>query len=549
MKRMGGPQKRQAPECEARWEAVVRHTAVKGPWLPEEDSLLRQLVNKFGPKRWALIASHIPGRAGKQCRERWLNHLDTRVIKSDWTPDEDAVLLEQRSSAWLNERVGEIARLLPGQRGEIARLLPGRAENAVKNRFNSLITKRLTHGLEAAAAGGGGGAAGGGDGFGGGGAAGDDRAPEDEDLSGKSAKELLALMFRRVGETGHVAQRQPNLAAPRGRPAGGDDLCEVDDAEAAPSLSPDWEAVEEKATQVAHEDPGYIGMVVAVAAGAGGAELLRRSAPTPEKHVRGPRCATRRARAPGRRRHVRRGRGRRAQAPGPGEEAPRPPPVGDVDGLAMRLSGTLCSLSLDDASWLGDVIDGTFDPVAAQRAEATGRASRDWHVQSMSTSLSGGKPPLAPASSSLKMSASIDDWGAPSWAAPSCRRAAAASSSQDAAGRGSFGLGVAELPLTGMSPRSEAQVTTTLKEMHGRPRGAFETPAGGSNDTSMSLDNVDWDLILKMSNTPRGAGLDKSLDKKLLSKASIDFDPLAATAKPGGAPGTTPLALRDARPQ
>ena len=81
-----------------------------------------------------------------------------------------------------------------------------------------------------------------------------------------------------------------------------------------------------------------------------------------------------------------------------------------------------------------------------------------------------------------------------------------------------------------------AQVTTTLKEMHGRPRGAFETPAGGSNDTSMSLDNVDWDLILKMSNTPRGAGLDKSLDKKLLSKASIDFDPLAATAKPGGAP-------------
>ena len=51
-----------------------------------------------------------------------------------------------------------------------------------------------------------------------------------------------------------------------------------------------------------------------------------------------------------------------------------------------------------------------------------------------------------------------------------------------------------------------------------------------------SFDNVDWDLILKMSNTPRGAGLDKSLDKKLLSKASIDFDPLAATAKPGGAP-------------
>ncbi|CAN0317284.1 unnamed protein product, partial [Discosporangium mesarthrocarpum] len=28
---------------------------------------------------------------------------------------------------------------------EISKLLPGRAENAVKNRFNSIITKRLSH--------------------------------------------------------------------------------------------------------------------------------------------------------------------------------------------------------------------------------------------------------------------------------------------------------------------------------------------------------------------------------------------------------------------
>lgn len=55
----------------------------------------------------------------------------------------------------------------------------------------------------------------------------------------------------------------------------------------------------------------------------------------------------------------------------------------------------------------------------------------------------------------------------------------------------------------------------------------------------MSLDNVDWDLILKMSNTPRGAGLDKSIDKKMFSKSissSIDFDPMAQTIRPGGAP-------------
>ena len=59
-------------------------------------------------------------------------------MKSDWTPDEDAILLDAQ------QRVGN-------KWSEIARGLPGRAENAVKNRFNSLITKRLTHGLEAQA--------------------------------------------------------------------------------------------------------------------------------------------------------------------------------------------------------------------------------------------------------------------------------------------------------------------------------------------------------------------------------------------------------------
>lgn len=130
----GGPLKRGADDCRDRWEMVVRHTSVKGPWLPEEDELLRRLVGEIGPKRWALIASHIPGRAGKQCRERWLNHLDTNVRKGEWTNEEDELLLETQ------RRVGN-------KWSEIARLLPGRAENAVKNRFNSLIAKAMPYGL------------------------------------------------------------------------------------------------------------------------------------------------------------------------------------------------------------------------------------------------------------------------------------------------------------------------------------------------------------------------------------------------------------------
>lgn len=50
-------------------------------WVAEEDEAIRQLVAKFGIKSWSVIADNIvkefaiAGRSGKQCRERWHNHL------------------------------------------------------------------------------------------------------------------------------------------------------------------------------------------------------------------------------------------------------------------------------------------------------------------------------------------------------------------------------------------------------------------------------------------------------------------------------------------
>lgn len=38
----------------------------------QEDRKVVELVAQHGAKKWSLIASNLPGRIGKQCRERWV---------------------------------------------------------------------------------------------------------------------------------------------------------------------------------------------------------------------------------------------------------------------------------------------------------------------------------------------------------------------------------------------------------------------------------------------------------------------------------------------
>ena len=39
-------------------------------WTQQEDGLVRHLVGVHGTRSWTLVAQHLPGRTGKQCRER-----------------------------------------------------------------------------------------------------------------------------------------------------------------------------------------------------------------------------------------------------------------------------------------------------------------------------------------------------------------------------------------------------------------------------------------------------------------------------------------------
>ena len=74
-----------ALQCMHRWRKVLDPEVNKGPWLTAEDDKIRELVSAHGPQKWSAIAKELPGRIGKQCRERWYNRLDPNIKTGPWT--------------------------------------------------------------------------------------------------------------------------------------------------------------------------------------------------------------------------------------------------------------------------------------------------------------------------------------------------------------------------------------------------------------------------------------------------------------------------------
>lgn len=110
--------------------------AYRRSWTPSEDEALQSLVNTEGLKNWSQISTELnslfypKNRSGKQCRERYSNHLAPCINKTPFTAEEDNVIFS------MHKKFGK-------SWSAISKFLPGRTDNSVKNRFYSSLRKNL----------------------------------------------------------------------------------------------------------------------------------------------------------------------------------------------------------------------------------------------------------------------------------------------------------------------------------------------------------------------------------------------------------------------
>jgi hypothetical protein len=98
-------------------------------WTKEEDQMLLSLVKGMRmPMKWSVVAQSMPDRTGKQCRERYVNHLNPRLKTSDWSPVEDATVFHLYST-------------IGSHWAKMAKMIPGRTDNG---KYSRVLSKRVS---------------------------------------------------------------------------------------------------------------------------------------------------------------------------------------------------------------------------------------------------------------------------------------------------------------------------------------------------------------------------------------------------------------------
>jgi hypothetical protein len=94
----------------------------------DEDEKLKALVMQHGMLNWKLIACLMQSKTERQCKERWYGYLNPSIRNTEWTEEEDDLLMrkyEEHGAKWT----------------KITRFILNRTEIQCKNRVQKLHRK------------------------------------------------------------------------------------------------------------------------------------------------------------------------------------------------------------------------------------------------------------------------------------------------------------------------------------------------------------------------------------------------------------------------
>lgn len=107
----------------------------KGQWQDYEDAIVVEAVTTSEEQpftRWSDLAQRLPGRVGKQIRDRWVNHLNPNINHMPFTREDDMLLFKGHED--LGKRWVEISTKYFDST---------RSENHIKNRWYSASFKKF----------------------------------------------------------------------------------------------------------------------------------------------------------------------------------------------------------------------------------------------------------------------------------------------------------------------------------------------------------------------------------------------------------------------
>jgi len=147
---------RTARECHDRWTRYLKPGSRKGQWTEEEDAIvLRSIFSNGGLggiaatttstgvaqeaggvsssfTQWADLAPQLPGRTGKQIRDRWVNYLNPAINHLPFSREDDLLLWQghkEHGKRWVEISVKVFHST--------------RSENHIKNRWYSAAFKKF----------------------------------------------------------------------------------------------------------------------------------------------------------------------------------------------------------------------------------------------------------------------------------------------------------------------------------------------------------------------------------------------------------------------